>query len=343
MKSFFGSAIFKNKGIPGTSTPVSTKISPILFLVICILSLTNVVMTHHSLSTAICYNLEEQYHGILSEDVYNDLAQNIDWDLGQKTLRGELAEENLKIMKCIFNGGFNLENLLECIGDNYEKVIQAYHTELEKTRTKFEDSIINALKSKGYDKIASNSFEKFEISLKEALQENSNPEMALNLFEKEVLGIVPADMEHLEVLKKKTHGHYLVYLSFKRLIKAYILMTIACLQQFLDKAELPMPVEFNYRLFSEKELDDMFPEDEISKIYTHKTVVKENHSTEEGSGKTFNEEMVRQARFKNILAINLATGKLEPTDFDHSKMPEDIYKGVIRRQMLEDLSSNTLL
>ena len=175
-----------------------------------------------SLSGWICKDIESEHKALLSKDVYDELIENIEWDMGQDTLRGELANENQKIMRCLFEGGFNFDNIIACVGENYDRVIDAYHYEFDSTRHKFEDSIIQALKHNDYHKIAHESFTTLETELKETLEANCNPEMALNTFEKNIFGVVPTDMEHLEDLKKKTHGHYLVYLSFKRLIKAYI-------------------------------------------------------------------------------------------------------------------------
>jgi hypothetical protein len=295
---------------------------------ISILLLVHPFRSHGSLSGWICKDIETKHKALLSQDVYNELIENIEWDMGQDTLRGELANENQKIMSCIFDGGFNYDNLMKCVGDNYEKVIEAYHYEFDSTRHKFEDSILNALKYNDYHKIAAESFETLETELKESLKENCNPERALNDFEKAVVGVVPADLARLEDLKKKTHGHYLVYLSFKRLIKAYILLTISCIQDFIESSHLPMPREFNYRLYSESTLDEMFPEDEITKIYTKKTEGEEGDDSEK-SDISFNESMYKQGKYRNIVAFHIATGQVDPGVIDESKTPKEIYHEVV--------------
>jgi hypothetical protein len=265
--------------------------------------------------------------------VYDDLIQNIEWDMGQDTLRGELALENQKIMTCLFDGGFNYDNLMLCVGENYEKVIDAYHHEFDSTRHKFEDSILNALKYNDYHKIASESFETLKKDLEEALANSCNPERALNDFEKAVIGVVPANLARLETLKKKTHGHYLVYLSFKRLIKAYILLTISCIQDFVEKSQLPMPRDFNYRLYSQATLDEMFPDDEITKLYTKKAETGGEDSQEEGP--SFNESMFAQGKYRNMVAFHIATGQVDPGMIDHSKTPKEIYDQVMASKTLE--------
>ena len=298
-----------------------------------------------SLGAAICHKVHEENQTLLSEYVYKDLAENLEWDLGQDTLRGELAEENEKIMKCLFSQGFNLDNMEHCVGRNYDNVINAYNNEFDKTRHKFEDSVIGALKSKGYDQIASESFLAMETELKEALANNCNPEIALNTFENKLVGVVPTDMEHLEELKKRTHGHYLVYLSFKRLIRAYILLTISCIQNFLTISRIPLPSDFNYRLYSEDRIEEMFPDDEISKVYTKKKKAFSNDDESEDNSeigndedkeRTFNEDMVRQGRFKNVVAMNLAIGNIDPQNIKETDLPEKIYHDVVKPQWIEN-------
>lgn len=289
--------------------------------------------SHGSLSGWICKDIELEHKGLLSQDVYNELIENIEWDLGQDTLRGELAQENQKVMKCLFDGGFNYDNLMLCVGQNYEKVIDAYHHEFDSTRYKFEDSILNALKHNGYDKIASESFDMLKKDLDEALANSCNPERALNDFERAVVGVVPTNMARLESLKKKTHGHYLVYLSFKRLIKAYILLTISCIQNFVEKSELPMPREFNYRLYSQATIDEMFPDDEITKLYTKKVASEDNNKEEDGS--SFNESLYKQGKYRHMVAFNIATGQVDPGTIDVSKTPKEIYDEVMASKTLE--------
>lgn len=316
---------------PANSTRTS-KLTQTLLFGVCMLLLIEPLRTHGSLTGWICKDIESKHKALLSKDVYNELIENIEWDMGQDTLRGELATENQRIMSCLFNGGFNYENLMECVGDNYEKVIEAYHYEFDSTRHKFEESILGALRHNGYHKIAAESFENLEKELHEALEENCNPEMALNNFEKAVLGVVPTNLQRIEDLKKKTHGHYLVYLSFKRLIKAYILLTISCIQNFVDSSALPMPREFKYQLYSQEILDEMFPEDEISKLYTKKKTPKqeiEDEKKESQDDMTFNESMFKQGKYRNFVAFHLATGQVDPGVIDKSKTPREIFEDVM--------------
>ena len=303
-----------------------------LFFAVCLVLLFDPSRAHGSLTGWICKDIESRHKALLSKDVYNELIENIEWDMGQDTLRGELAVENQKIMRCLFDGGFNYDNLMDCVGENYEKVIDAYHFEFDSTRHKFEESILGAIRHNGYHKIAAESYATLETELHEALEENCNPEMALNNFEKSVLGVVPANLEKIEDLKKKTHGHYLVYLSFKRLIKAYILLTISCVQNFVDSSALPMPREFKYQLYSQETLDEMFPEDEIAKLYTKKKTPKqeiEEESQVPDDDVTFNESMYKQGKYRNFVAFHLATGQVDPGVIDKSKTPREIFEDVI--------------
>ena len=218
-----------------------------------------------------------------------------------------------------------------CLGDNYEHVIDGYHAKLNETRLKFEESVLDALKMQGFDQMAPDAFQTLELELDEALGQSENPEMALNNFEESVSGRIPADHAKLEELKQRMHGHYLVYLSFKRLIKAFILMTISCVQNFIDAAHLPVPREFNYRLYSENKIEAMFPEDEINKVYTkkQKIVGDEKGDVNHMSDNSFNEEMVRQGHYNNLIAMNLATARIAHSDIDNSKTPEENFKNVI--------------
>lgn len=311
---------------------------PLLMSVLWAVLLASSARAHGSLTGWICKDIESKHKALLSKDVYDDLIENIEWDMGQDTLRGELATENQKIMGCLFNDGFNYDNIMHCVGDNYSKVIEAYHREFETTRTKFEASILGALRHNGYHRIAAESYATLEEELHEALAENCNPEMALNDFEKSVLGVVPTNLEQLEDLKKKTHGHYLVYLSFKRLIKAYILLTISCIQNFVDSSALPMPREFKYQLYSQETLDEMFPEDEIAKLYTKKKTPREELEEDKqvpGSDVTFNESLYKQGKYRNFVAFHLATGQVDPGVIDESKTPQEIFEDVMDAKQQE--------
>ena len=336
MKIFFSSESTTKS--TATNKPSLSKIPKILVFAICFLTLASPLTAHGSLTGWICKDIESKHKALLSKDVYNELIEDMEWDMGQDTLRGELANENQKIMRCLFEGGFNYDNIIACVGENYDRVIDAYHYEFDSTRTKFEESILNALKHNDYHKIAHESYTELEHDLHEALEENTNPEMALNIFEKSIFGVVPTDMEHLEDLKRKTHAHYLVYLSFKRLIKAYILLTISCVQNFVEASQLPMPREFNYRLFSEATLDEMFPEDEISKLYTKKKTTKQEIDEEKAipnEDVTFNESLAKQGKYRNIVALHIATGQIDPHMIDESKTPEEIYHDVVTSKPLD--------
>ena len=302
------------------------------------------IESHQIISKAICDDLDETKQNILSEAIYDELVQNIDWDLGQDTLRGELAEENVNIMKCVFRGGFNMDNLEKCLGQNYDNVIESYHEVFNKTRRKFEDSILKVLRDNGYDSIASESFEILEKQLDEALENSVNPEIPLKEFENAIYGIVPADMQKIEDLKKKAHGHYLVYLSFKRLIKAYVLMTIACLQKFIDLTKMTIPDQFNYKLYSADKLEEMFPENEIKRMYTKKLNeddFKKHAETKVKEEQSFNEDLLEQGKFQNAITYKLATGQITPDLVDHSQIPEENFKDIIMHQRNEH--NNSLL
>lgn len=319
-------------------TPTSVKTRSLFAILIGSLLLTSSTLSHESLTGWICKDIETKHEKLLSDDVYDELMENIDWDMGQDTLRGELAAENQKIMRCLFDGGFNYQNIVQCVGDNYSKVIEAYHFEFDSTRHKFEESILNALRHNDYHHIAFEPFAELEKDLKAALEQNSNPEMALNAFEKAIVGLVPVNMSHLEDLKRKAHAHYLVYLSFKRLIKAYILLTISCIQSFVDLSQVAMPREFNYRLFSQDELDEMFPEDEITKMYTKKrtpTEEADEDAQSENSEISFNEGLAKQGKYRNAIALHVATGRVDPGTIDHSKPPAQIYKELIGNERLD--------
>lgn len=284
-----------------------------------------------SITEAICRDLKNEHDPLLSDPVYEELTSNLDWDLGQDTLRGELSRENQKLMRCLFIGGFSYANIEHCLGDNYDHVIEGYHAKVEETRLKFEESILEALKSQGFDIMAPDAFQTLAAELDEALANSENPEMALNNFQLSIKDRIPADHANIEDLKQRMHGHYLVYLSFKRLIKAFIFMTISCVQSFIEKVELSVPREFNYKLFSEDKIEKMFPEDEINKMYTKKVTVQNDKLDKMNilSTSTFNQDMAKQGNYSNLIAMNIATARIDDDDIDINKTPEENFKSVV--------------
>lgn len=317
----------------GRSPPKWTKPMQILAILTLILLSTNC----KKLDEHMCMHMVPKNNPIISVQLYKDLIGGMKWDLGQHTLKSDLTQTHNDVLSCLFLDGFRNSNLQACLGPQFEGVIAKYEEKANIMRHKFVQAIMDHLEFEGYDNMAPIEFENLSKDLLFALEANQPVLPSLKAFENDIAGSVPSDMSEMSHVFAIADEHYLIYLSLKRMMKAYSILTVKCFVQVVQMNHIELQPDNGLENFPEEEIDKFFPDSEIEKQYNDKESLHEkliNAINKETN--TFNEDMMKQAKLKNLLAAQLASGKLDAMDIDPEMTPEEIFRAIVTDQSKAD-------
>lgn len=304
------------------------EISTVLILTIALLA--NWTQTF-SMSFTTCANLNATNNPIITEPIYKDLVRVLEWNIGQHTLLHEMNKEHNLTMQCLMYSGFNWENLMRCTGENYDKVIEIFMAEFFKIRVKYLGQIMQMLKAEGLEQKGYE--EETEIvrnEIHDDLDKGRDPELSVNRLQ--------LRLDHQELdsginfvsVQQKIAQSYTIYVSLKRLMKAYALMTIRCVQEYLELIDIETPPGKNYKMYDQGRLDSVFPDEEVQRVFQEqKQIHKQLKKLAEESTKSFQENLAKQGKFKNLLALHLASGSIKPKDIEPGVTPEKMFTKLV--------------
>jgi hypothetical protein len=266
---------------------------------------------------------------IISQEIYRDLIRNVDLDLGQKDLKLNLTAQHNSILQCLFLDGFRYSNLVNCLGIQYSEVIHHYEAILAELREKFVGSIMNELENQGYDNMVEKAFKKLKKNLEFDLEDSNSPANSIKDFEQALIGKVPKSMLDLSEFFSKFNHSYILYLSLKRMIKAYIILTTSCAKQVTHLFKIEIDPIFDINDVPMDSIDKSFPDDEIGTSHVQSSLLEQMRDVINQRGETFNQDMAKQAKYKEIVANQLMTGVISPNEIEEGMTPEEIVKQII--------------
>lgn len=304
---------------------------------------------------------------ILSPSMYKDLTRVLDWDIGQREMLQELVTEHNYLMQCLLLNGFKYESLLECAGEKYIKVIQVYTAEFFKIKGNFLSAIAGMVASKGYDEHDYiPMINRLKKDLMDTLNNNEDPDLSLSRFEEEVTSNDIQDQinerrlsddksehsDHTEAhelfhdqseassededldsspefkqMYEQLQSNYLIYVSLKKVVKGFIFTTIRCIQEFAERTQIMIPVDENIRLYNKTQLDESFPESEMTRVFEErKELESEMKDLVQNSAKSFNVNLAKQGKYNHLVALHAANGNIKLGEMNISDTPEKMFK-----------------
>ena len=308
----------------------SSRLSRLLITLV-VFGLMNSQYRSMQVSPTVCANTTSSNSPIVTETIFRDLIRVLEWDIGQHDLLDELNEEHNLVMQCMLFSGFNWENLMKCAGENYDKVIEIFMAEFFKLRVRFLGQIIKMLKGEGLDKPGyEHEIVQVRNEMHDDLDNDRDPDLSVNRLK---LRLEQQDIEsniHFDAVLQKIDQAYLIYVSLKRLVKAYALMTIRCLQEFLDLSDIEQPPGKNYRLYDQGKLNHMFPDEEVERVFQEQRNFKEQlKNLHETKSKSFNDDLAKQGKFKNLVALHVAAGNIKPQQIEPGATPQHMFEKLI--------------
>lgn len=316
-----------------------------------------------SVDPLVCVNMTPENNPILSPEMYKSLIRVLDWDIGQREMMNELCKENNYLMQCLLVNGFNYNNLIECTGDKYIKVIQVYTAEFFKIKANFLSAIAGMVASKGYDEHDYIPImNRLKKNLMDSLDQNRDPDLALASFEHAVTTTEddteqPQERRLLEEpdhdeahelfadesesseeddfesspefkqMYEQLQNNYLIYVSLKKIVKGFVLTTIRCVQEYAEKAEVMVPADENIRLFNKTQLEESFPQEEMDRVFEErKELESETKDLVKKNGKSFNADLAKQGKYNHLVALHAANGNIHIGEMKISDSPEKIFK-----------------
>ena len=284
-------------------------------------------LCNHTLNEHVCLNLKPKTNPILSTELYKDLIRTLEWNLDQANFKSNLTAEHNHIMQCLFLDGFSQENLVHCLGEGYSSVVEQYRVILKGVQDHFISSVMDYLEFRGYDNMASDAFNDLRLRLEFDLEDSQSPWGSIDNFEQELQGKVPSDMSDLAEFRHEFQSHYVIYLSFKRVMKAYTFLTINCVREVISIFHIDISPIFVLSNIPEERIEQIFPDSEVAsgsddRESLHMKVKK----ILRGEGDGFNHDMARQGKFKTLVAASLASGKIPKSDIDPTMTPEEIIR-----------------
>ena len=230
-------------------------------------------------------------------------------------------------MQCLFLDGFSKKNLVHCLGEGYSSVVEQYRVLLKSVQNLFISGVMDYLEFRGFDNMASDAFHDLKLKLEFNLEDSQSPWESISDFEQEIQGKLPTDMTDLTDFRHEFQSNFMIYLSFKRIMKAYLLLTINCVKEVVHLFHIKISERFDISHIPEDRIEQVFPDSEVdtnsdSKESLHTKIKKILN----GEGDGFNHDMARQGRFKTLVAANVASGKISESDLDRTMTPEQIIK-----------------
>lgn len=297
------------------------KILPLLFL------LTLGASSSKSYNEHVCTHLTPKNNPILSNEVYRDLIRSLEWDIGQHGLKSSLTQNHNHTLECLFLDGFSFKNLLHCLGDDYLTVLEEYQVILKGVQQKLIQAVADYLEFRGYDNMAFDAFNDLKLHLTFDLEANDSPWESISQFEQEIQGKLPTDMTDLSDFRHEFQFHYVVYLSFKRIMKGYIFLTVNCVREVVGLFDIEVDGRFPLNTVPEEHIEQVFPDAEVDQNSdTRQSIHEKVKQILRGEGDGFNHDMARQGKFKTIVAAHLATGKMDKSQLDATMTPEEIIR-----------------
>jgi hypothetical protein len=217
--------------------------------------------------------------------------------------------------------------MLHCLGEEYHSVVDEYRVVLKGIQEHLINSVMDYLEFRGYDNMAYDAFNDLKLHLSFDLEDNNSPWGSIDEFEQEIQGKLPTDMTDLSDFRHEFQFHYVVYLSFKRIMKGYTYLTINCVREVIGVFDIDVDEGFHVNEVPEDKIDGVFPDKEVDQNSDTKESMHEKiKKILEGEGDGFNHDMARQGKFKTIVAANVASGKIDKADLKPTMTPEEIIR-----------------
>jgi hypothetical protein len=285
------------------------------------------ITSNHTLNEHVCLNLKPKTNPIISTEIYKDHIRNLEWDLGQHDFKSNLTAEHNSIMQCLFLDGFSYENMIHCLGDDYNTVVEQYRIILKHIQDHLIGSVMDYLEFRGYDNMVLDAYNDLKLKLEFDLEDSQSPWKTIDEFEQEIQGKLPSEMSDLTEFRHEFQSHYVIYLSFKRMMKAYIFLTVNCVREVVAIFKIQISKDFPVSKVPEDRIEQIFPDSEVEKGSDDKeSLHMKVQKILRGEGDGFNHDMARQGKFKTLVAAHIASGKIAKSDLDPTMTPEQIIR-----------------
>ena len=132
--------------------------------------------------------------------------------------------------------------------------------------------------------------------------------------------------DDFKLMYKQIQSNYLIYVSMKKIVKGFIFTTIRCIQEYTEHTDIILPDEADLRLYNRTQVDDMFPESEMERLFNERKQWKTelDDVKAKAGGKSFIADLARQGKYNHFIALHVASGTLK--DFDLKDTPEKVFK-----------------
>jgi hypothetical protein len=183
------------------------------------------------------------------------------------------------------------------------------------------------LEFRGYDNMVLDAYNDLKLKMSFDLEDSKSPWKSIDDFEQEIQGKLPTDMTDLTDFRHEFQSHYVIYLSFKRMMKAYVYLTINCIREVVSLFKIHIVKTFPLAKIPEERIEQIFPDAEVETGSDDKeTLHAKVQKILRGEGDGFNHDMARQGKFKTLVAAHIASGKIPRSDLDSSMTPEEIIR-----------------